>query len=88
MFDTGASHSCISKSMVEMLDLIVLHLSKPLCVKSPLGVSEEVCMFCDTCPFLIGGRNFSADLIVIGDNTFDVILGVDWLSSNHALINC
>lgn len=73
MFDTGASHSCISKSMVEMLDLIVLRLAKPLCVTSPLGVTEEISLFCDACPLLICGRNFSADLIVISDNTFNVI---------------
>lgn len=88
LFDTGASHSCISKSMVEMLALTVLPLAKPLSVKSPLGVTAEISLFCSGCPLIIGGKEFAADLIVIVDDAFDVILGVDWLKPNHALIDC
>ncbi|KAM5587013.1 hypothetical protein ABKV19_005786, partial [Rosa sericea] len=63
-------------------------LARPMCVISPLGVSLELCMFCDACPILIGGREFTATLIVLADHTYDVILGVDWLRPNHAVIDC
>ncbi|XP_061993442.1 uncharacterized protein LOC133711321 [Rosa rugosa] len=37
LFDTGASHSFISSSVVDVLGLIVMPLTRSLCVTSPLG---------------------------------------------------
>ncbi|XP_061999060.1 uncharacterized protein LOC133716364 [Rosa rugosa] len=88
LFDTGVSHSFISSSVVDMLGLTPRPLARPLCVTSSLGVSLELCMFCDACPIVIGGREFTATLIVLADHTYDVILGVDWLRPNHAMIDC
>ncbi|XP_024163863.1 uncharacterized protein LOC112170798 [Rosa chinensis] len=88
LFDTGAFHSFVSSSVVDVLGLISMPLTRSLCVTSPLGVSLELDMFCNDCPIGIGGREFSASLIVIPDHTYDVILGMDWLSPNHALIDC
>ena len=88
LFDTGASLSFISNVLVECLGLTVTPLAKPLCVTSPLGVSLELDKRCVACPVVISDRVFSADLIVIPDHTYDVILGVDWLCSNHAVIDC
>ncbi|XP_040367369.1 uncharacterized protein LOC121050647 [Rosa chinensis] len=62
-------------------------LARPLCVTSPLGVSLELCMFCDACPIVIGGREFTATLIVLADHMYNVILCVDWLRPNHAMID-
>ncbi|XP_062019385.1 uncharacterized protein LOC133735960 [Rosa rugosa] len=44
LFDTGASHSFISSSVVDVLGLIVMPLTRSLCVTSPLGVSLELDM--------------------------------------------
>ncbi|XP_062028398.1 uncharacterized protein LOC133744279 [Rosa rugosa] len=88
LFDTGASQSFISSSVVDVLGLIAMPLTRSLCVTSPLGVSLELDMFCDDCPIGICSREFSASLIVIPDHTYDVILGMDWLSQNHAVIDC
>ncbi|XP_062020969.1 uncharacterized protein LOC133737437 [Rosa rugosa] len=59
LFDTGASHSFISSSVVDMLGLTPRPLARPLCVISPLGVSLELDMFCDACPIVIGGKEFT-----------------------------
>ncbi|XP_062028654.1 uncharacterized protein LOC133744583 [Rosa rugosa] len=88
LFDTGASHSFISSSVVDMLGLTPRPLARPLCVISPLGVSLELDMFCDACPIVIGGKEFTATLIVLADHKYDVILGIDWLRPNHAMIDC
>ena len=88
LFDTGASHSFISSVIVDCLGLAITPLAQPLCVISPLGVSAELDRLCVACPIVISGREFSADLVVIPDHTYDVILGVDWLYSNHAIIDC
>ena len=37
---------------------------------------------------MICGREFLADLIVINDSGFDVVLGMDWLGTSYALIDC
>ena len=37
---------------------------------------------------VICGREFLADLIVINDSGFDVVLGMDWLGTSYVLINC
>ncbi|XP_050368987.1 uncharacterized protein LOC126787098 [Argentina anserina] len=68
--------------------LIPTSLGSSLCVTSPLRVSLELETICNACPIVIGGREFSAFLIVISDHTYDVILGIDWLRPHHALIDC
>lgn len=40
------------------------------------------------CPICIEGRNLTANLIVFDMEGFDIILGMDWLSNNHAIIDC
>ena len=82
LFDTGASHSFISNMVVESLGLTVTPLAKPLCVTSPLGVSVKLDRRYVACPVVISDREFSTDLIVIPNHTYDMILGVDWLCSN------
>jgi len=37
---------------------------------------------------VICSRKFQANLIVINNSAFDVILGMDWLGATHASINC
>ena len=88
LFDTGASNSFISRSLVDVLGFTPTPLAKSLLVTSPLGVSAQLSLICIGCPLVIGGKDFTADLIVLADNTYDVILGVDWLKPNHALIDC
>ena len=43
---------------------------------------------CLNCPVEISGRTFVIDLICLPLSQIDVILGMDWLSSNHVLLNC
>ena len=37
---------------------------------------------------IINGNALHADLVVIKLKEFDVILGMDWLSKNHAIVDC
>ena len=37
---------------------------------------------------IIGGHKFLADLILLDIHDFDVILGMDWLSRHHAIVDC
>ena len=39
-------------------------------------------------PIVICGREFLADLIIINNSGFDVVLGMDWLDTFYAHIDC
>ncbi|KAL0427186.1 UNVERIFIED_CONTAM: Transposon Ty3-I Gag-Pol polyprotein [Sesamum latifolium] len=41
-----------------------------------------------SCPVVVEGDTLYADLVVINLREFDVILGMDWLASNHAVMDC
>ena len=37
---------------------------------------------------VIQNKDFPADLIVLGINDFDIVLGMDWLSRHRATLDC
>jgi len=43
---------------------------------------------CVECPVIIDGRGYKINMICIPLKDLEVILGMDWLSANHILINC
>ena len=43
---------------------------------------------CLKCPIIVEGRSFMADLICLPLAHLDVILGMDWLSTNHIFLDC
>jgi len=43
---------------------------------------------CAECPVIIDGRRYKINMICIPLKDLEVILGVDWLSANHILIDC
>ncbi|XP_028199537.1 uncharacterized protein LOC114384054 [Glycine soja] len=88
LFDSSATHSFISYSCVEKSKLFVSSLNKNLIVETPTSgfvLNSDVCL---DCPVEISGRTFLIDLICLPLSQIEVILGMDWLSSNHVLLNC
>ncbi|XP_073018817.1 uncharacterized protein [Primulina eburnea] len=62
-------------------------------MKESVNPDSSVISVCPTniikaCPVQLGARLLFADLIVIPMVAFDVILGMDWLSSYRAVIDC
>ena len=55
---------------------------------TPMGESPLVNSVYRTCLVTMNGRNSMVDLIVLDLVDFDVILGMDWLASCHATVNC
>nr|KYP32719.1 hypothetical protein KK1_046525 [Cajanus cajan] len=88
LYDSGATHSFISHACVPKLKLPVSALSFELIVETPTSGSVSTSDACLKCPLSIDGRNFMVDLICLPLSQLDVILGMDWLSSNHVLLNC
>ena len=88
LFDSGASYSFISHSFMRRLHLspkvlnILLSVATPLCVFSLLELIYRDCVVS------LNGVQLRVDLIVLLISEFDIILGMNWLSSYHVSIDC
>ena len=63
------------------LGLKVENLEEPLYVISPLGTRMSVDLICRGCELEISGILLIMDLRVMDMSEFDVILGMDWLTT-------
>jgi predicted aspartyl protease len=78
LFDTGAMHSFITASWVEAHNLPITTMSTPIQIDSAGGRvrADSVCL---NVSVEIRGIEFPANLIVMGTQGIDVILGINWL---------
>ena len=88
LFDSGASHSFVATSSVDVLGLEVETLEEPLHVSSPLGIRVMIDQICRDCELEISGILLTVDLWVMDISDFDVILGMDWLKAHRVAIDC
>ena len=88
LFDYGASHSFIAASVVIELGLEVETLEEPLYVSSPLKIKARIGMICRGCELEISGTLLTVDLRIMDMSEFDVMLGMDWLTSYRVVIDC
>ena len=88
LFDSSASHSFISASVVIELGLKVEALEEPLYVSYPLGIRARMGMICRSCELEISGILLIVDLRVMDMSEFDVIHGMDWLTAYRVVIYC
>ena len=88
LFDSGASHSFIVASCVNVLGLKVESLEKLLHVSSPLGIRVRIDKICLDCELEIFGILLIVDLRVMDISDFDVIFGMDWLMTHQVVIDC
>nr|CAD1834690.1 unnamed protein product [Ananas comosus var. bracteatus] len=88
MFDTGATHSFISRSFARMHD-IELQESKSTWRVSGPGRDFLVRKERSSCPVRLGDWIMSIRMLMFKKlKDFDVILGMDWLSKYYATIHC
>ena len=88
LFDSGASHSFVTASVVMELSLEVEALEEPMYVSSRLGTRAGIGMICRGCELKISRILLTVDLRVMDISEFDVILGRDWLMAYRVVINC
>jgi hypothetical protein len=87
LFDSGATHSFVTKGFVSKGGLAEGFLVKPMSIQIP-GSTIETKKFCPNTSIEIGGEIFAADLIILGTQGIDVILGMNWLAKFHGRIDC
>jgi hypothetical protein len=87
LFDTGATHSFITASWVEAHNLPIATMSTPIQIDSADGRirADSICL---NVSVEIRGIAFPANLIVMGTQGIDVILGMNWLDKYQAVISC
>ena len=70
------------------LGLEVETLEKPLYVSSPLGTRVSVDLIFQRCELEISKILLTVDLRAMDMSEFDVILGMDWLTTYQVVIDC
>ena len=82
IFYSGASHSFVAASNVDVLGLEFETLVEPFHVSSLLGTRVRIDQICQDCELEISGILLTVDLRVMNISDFDVILGMDWLTTH------
>ena len=78
----------VSLLLVIELGLAVETLEEPLYVSSPLGIRARIGMICRGYELEISVTLLTVDLGVVNMFEFDVILGIDWLTTYRVVIDC
>ena len=87
LFDSGASHSFVAASSVDVLGLEVEILDESLHVSSPLGNRVRIDQICRDSELEISGILLTVDLRVMDISDFDVILDMDWLTAHRVVMD-
>ncbi|KAF1889032.1 hypothetical protein Lal_00015576 [Lupinus albus] len=88
LFDSGATHSFVSIECVDRLKLQTESLPFDLVVSTPTDVPVVVSTVVSRCPVMVNSRTFTVDLICLPLSQLELILRMDWLSTNHLMLNC
>ncbi|XP_075515896.1 uncharacterized protein LOC142550703 [Primulina tabacum] len=88
LFDCGATHSFVSKRFAKKVGLKPESLTEPFRIATPTSKTIETHEIHKDCKIGIANQTFSADLIQLVMVDFDIILGMDWLASNNAIVDC
>jgi hypothetical protein len=87
LFDTGASHSFISRAFVNKHAFTTETIGRVIKVSSP-GGELIVNVGCPRLTLQIGKYKFPTHLVVLDSQGLDVILGMDWMTTYAGVIDC
>ncbi|GJR13552.1 putative reverse transcriptase domain-containing protein [Tanacetum coccineum] len=88
LFDSGADYSFVSTTFIPLLGLEPSDLGFRYEIEIASGQLVEIDKVIKGCKLEIEGHVFDIDLIPFGHGSFDVIIGMDWLSNYKAEIIC
>ena len=88
MFDSGATHSFISYACARKLGLKIDNLPYELSVCTPTGIQVSTFHVCPNCEIQFGKTCTTLSFVCLSMSDIDIIIGMDWLSSNHVLLDC
>ncbi|GJS74577.1 putative reverse transcriptase domain-containing protein [Tanacetum coccineum] len=88
LFDSRADFSFISTSFVPLLNMKPSFVNPGYLIEVADGKKVEVDRVIHNCKLELGTSLFTIDLIPSGHGSFNVIMGMDWLSEHKAEIVC
>ncbi|XP_070039888.1 uncharacterized protein [Nicotiana tomentosiformis] len=88
LFDPGSTNSYVSSYFARYLDMPCDYLGMHVHVSMLVSDYIVVDRVYQSCVVSIGGYETRCDLFLLTLFAFDVILGMDWLSSYHAILDC
>ncbi|XP_070029328.1 uncharacterized protein [Nicotiana sylvestris] len=88
LIDPGSSLSYVTPFIASSFGVEPIQLHEPFSVSTPVGDSITAARICRNCVVTVCGRATMADLIELGMVDFDVIMGMDWLYSCFAKLDC
>ncbi|GJU77944.1 putative reverse transcriptase domain-containing protein [Tanacetum coccineum] len=88
LFDSGANFSFISTGFAPLLNVKPSIANHGYVIEVADGKKVEVDSIFHDCKLELGSSLFSINLIPLGHGSFDVIVGMDWLSQHKAVIVC
>ncbi|GJU80178.1 putative reverse transcriptase domain-containing protein [Tanacetum coccineum] len=86
LFDSGADRSFVSNTFSTLLDIIPSALDISYAVELANGRTSKTNTVLRGCTLGLLGHPFNIDLMPIDLGSFEVIIGMDWLEKNHAVI--
>lgn len=88
LFDSGANQSFIDYKFCQMLKEPLAKLEKPYQVETANGDKVKILEILNNGRITLSGHDLPARLLPMALEGFDIILGMDWFSTNRARIVC
>ncbi|GKC09857.1 putative reverse transcriptase domain-containing protein [Tanacetum coccineum] len=88
LFDSGADKSFVSISLASMLNIPPITLDTTYDIEMADGNLVGTNTVIQSCTLILLNQPFKIDLMPIKLGSFDVVIGMDWLSKYHARIIC
>ncbi|XP_075107193.1 uncharacterized protein LOC142180156 [Nicotiana tabacum] len=88
LIDPGSTHSYVSSYFALRFSRQSELFNNPFLVATPVGESLLAEYVYRACQIRVEGRDTLANLIVLDIIDFDMLMGMDWLSSCYAIVDC
>nr|GEY95972.1 hypothetical protein [Tanacetum cinerariifolium] len=88
LFDSGADRSFVSISFASMINIPSITLDTTYNIEMADGNLVSTNTVIQGCTLTLLNQPFKVDLMPIKLDSFDVVIGMDWLSKYHAKIIC
>ncbi|GJR69467.1 reverse transcriptase domain-containing protein [Tanacetum coccineum] len=88
LFDSGADKSFVSISLDSVLNISPITLDTTYAIEMADGNLVGTNTVIQGCTMILLNQHFEIDLMPIKLGSFDVVIGMDWLSKYHAKILC
>ncbi|GJQ92647.1 reverse transcriptase domain-containing protein [Tanacetum coccineum] len=88
LFDSGADKSFISISLASMINILPITIDTFYDIEMADGNLVRTNTVIQGCTLTLLNQSFKIDLMPIKLDSFDVVIGMDWLSKYHVRIIC